>query len=443
MRQTVPLAELHSHLWGAITAQGYLDFVLGSETNRDWEPYETYHEQVYGTRTGVEEIVRRAKAGDPVARREFQELYVFAEQDAGSFARFQAKINILKYKRPTYRHGLAEEMHHARGAVEAQVSQGVRYAEQRNMISRHQTSEEAEQTIGGILTVFDEAGEGYQARLAVSLDRDDPWLRWEAVQKAALGPLGHNLTGVDFCFFEEGYPPNQKRDFFAAVSDFNERHPERALAVLYHVGESFEDKSLESAVRWVHEAAELGAHRLGHAISLGVDPELYGEHQRTELVSERIDQLNYDLRHAEGLARHRVEVDVRNIQAELGRLRTLPKDSTARVNYDLERMEEVRRRQNYAMECVKSLGAVVEVCPTSNRRIGGITNPSHHPVHRFIDNNVPFVVGSDDPGIFDVSLADEIEWVVDAAELESDAFDELALRSWRHRSEVLTGRESE
>ena len=86
------------------------------------------------------------------------------------------------------------------------------------------------------------------------------------------------------------------------MKDFNHRHPERALAILYHVGESFDDKSLESAVRWVHEAAEFGAHRLGHAISLGVDPRLYGNHIRNESVAERIDQLNYDLNHRDGLA---------------------------------------------------------------------------------------------------------------------------------------------
>jgi len=86
---------------------------------------------------------------------------------------------------------------------------------------------------------------------------------------------------------------------------------------------------------------------------------------------------------------------------------------------------------------------VVEVCPTSNRLIGGMTDPSQHPVLRFIDNDVPFVVSTDDAGTFDVTLAEEIEWVVDATGLGSGAFEEIASRSWRYRSEVLTGRESE
>jgi hypothetical protein len=52
-------------------------------------------------------------------------------------------------------------------------------------------------------------------------------------------------------------------------------------------------------------------------------------------------------------------------------------------------------------------------------------------------------VGSDDAGVFDVTLADEIQWVVEAANLGSGAFEEIAARSWRYRSEIITGREKE
>jgi adenosine deaminase len=65
-----------------------------------------------------------------------------------------------------------------------------------------------------------------------------------------------------------------------------------------------------------------------------------------------------------------------------------------------------------------------------------------HPVHRFIKNDVPFVVSTDDAGIFDVTLAEEIEWIVEAADLGSGAFEEIASRSWRYRSEIITGRET-
>lgn len=450
MRPAVPLADLHSHLWGTITADDYLDFVLATVGPRDWRAYEDNYEQVYGTRPNVEEIVVRTGAGDPSARREFRSVYVFGEEDAGNFPRFQAKMNVTTSGRPRSQRGPSSEVHFARKSMDTQIREGIRYAEQRNLFSRL-SSDEAEQVIPSILSAFDGHAQGFQTRLAVSLDRADPWAIWDAVQNAALGPFGHNLTGVDFCFFEEGFPSVEKREFFDAVYDFNGRHPERALAILYHVGESFEyhvgesfeDKSLESAVRWVHEAADMGAHRLGHAISLGIDPAVYGTHRRSEVVSERIAQLEYDLSHAEGLVRHGVRIDKSGSRSELETLRGRPQVHTVTLEYDEDRLEEVRRRQNYAMGRIRALGVVVEVCPTSNRRIGGTTNPSQHPVLRFIENDVPFVVGSDDAGIFDVTLADEIEWVVKTADLGSGAFEEIASRSWRYRSEIITGREKE
>ena len=132
------------------------------------------------------------------------------------------------------------------------------------------------------------------------------------------------------------------------MKDFNQEHPERALAVLYHVGESFNDKSLESGVRWVHEAAEMGVHRLGHAIALGVSPDLYGVHTRQESVAERVDQLHYDLRHRDGLGEMGVQVDVEAVSEELERLKSMPQEDVIEVEYDDGSWIEVRNRQRYA-----------------------------------------------------------------------------------------------
>ncbi len=261
------------------------------------------------------------------------------------------------------------------------------------------------------------AGHGFTPRAAVTLPRRDPWSHWPLVQELALGLHGAWLTGIDFCSIEEGHPPRDQRAFFAAVHDFNRRHPERALAILYHVGESFSDKSLESAIRWVQEAAEFGAHRLGHAIALGLDPAHFGAHERAETVAERRDQLRYDLAHAGGLRRHGVAVDLGATHRELDALAALPAEATLTIPYDAARLREVRRRQDYALARVRASGAIVEVCPTSNRRIGGIADPAHHPVQRFLAHDLPFVIGADDPGIFGTGLREEIDWVIGAAGL--------------------------
>jgi len=57
------------------------------------------------------------------------------------------------------------------------------------------------------------------------------------------------------------------------------------------------------------------AHRLGHAKALGDDPDVYGE-TRHESATERLDQIDYDLRNAEDLAAAGVELEFSALQAE-------------------------------------------------------------------------------------------------------------------------------
>lgn len=92
------------------------------------------------------------------------------------------------------------------------------------------------------------------------------------------------------------------------------------------------------------------------------------------------------------------------------------------------------------MSRIRSIGAVVEVCPTSNRRIGGITDPAHHPVHRFLAAGLATVVSSDDPGIFGTTLAEELDWVCERTGGGAELREELVATAWKSRSEVLTGR---
>ncbi len=67
---------------------------------------------------------------------------------------------------------------------------------------------------------------------------------------------------------------------------------------------------------------------------------------------------------------------------------------------------------------------------------------NRHGVHRFIANRVPFVVGSDDPGIFDTTPAKEIDWVVQSAGLGPEGFDLVAEDGWRYRSEAPSRRDA-
>jgi adenosine deaminase len=442
-----PLAELHLHLYGTIRWDDFLSYIAPAE--RDYAFYEQGFERVYGQAPPLRHVLERHRAGDPGAAHEFRRLFVFGDEDAGDFARFQAKFNLLIAGSEFLRMHLYDDpippllrevKDFAAAVLDAQRAEGIGYAEQRFMLDFD--NERCRALYAPLLAEYRRRTTAdIVPRLAVSLPREDPWPQWELVKDLALGPDGESLTGVDFCFVEEGHPPKEKAEFFRAVHEWNDRHPERALAILYHVGESFTDKSLESAVRWVQESAENGAHRLGHAIALGVDPDCYGAHERGESVAERRDQIAYDLAHAEGLRKHGVRVEPAALERERAALAAAPSEQRVTHRYDAARLDEVRRRQDYAMQRVRRSGAVIEVCPTSNRRIGAIADPQHHPVHRFFEHGLPVVVSSDDPGIFDTTLADEIAWVVEHAALPPDAVDELTDRAWRSRSEVLTGRE--
>jgi adenosine deaminase len=446
-----PLAELHLHLYGCIRPAALLDHLARRDPERvRWDWYEAEAAAAYGAVPPTRDLVARHRGGESVAE-EFERAFLFGEPDAGNFDRFQAKMNLLGAgsaagdERATLAEVEAEVAGFAAGIRADHLRQGITHAEVRAMPGPDAGAPGDRHALDTVLAAFHHGDPRIAERLAVSLPRADPWPWWERVREMALGPHGAALVGVDFCFFEEGFPPKGNAELFAAVKDFNVGHPERALAILYHVGESFRDKSLESAVRWVQEAAELGADRLGHAIALGVDPDVFGVHQREEPVAERRDQIAYDLAHAAGLRAAGVAVDEAALREER---RALPDGSTGSTgsastvvhDYDAARLEQVRRRQRYAMGRVAATGAVVEVCPTSNRRIGGISDPAHHPVHRFLEAGLPVVVSCDDPGVFGTTLREELEWVCRHTGGGEELRRELVATAWRSRAEVLTGR---
>jgi Adenosine deaminase len=421
-------AELHAHLYGSVPPDAVLRHLADHYDQVDWGWYEEGFAAVYGTRPPTRVLVERFRAGDQGVGRAFAEVYVLGDDDAGDFARFSAKGRLVWATddgTPARRDRIA--LGFAAAVRQDLARQGVAHAELRCQPS-------------AALPAAFAGGSGPTLRMAVSLDRDDPWPHWERVAEVLLGPHGAAVTGIDFCGVEEGHPPADVADLFAAVRAFNDRHPGRAVAILDHVGESFTDKSMESAVRWVQEAAELGAHRLGHAIALGVDPAAFGPHTRTETVRERRNQIAYDLAHQAGLRAAGVVVDPDALRRELAGLAGLPGDHALAVAYDDDRLAAVRRRQDYAIERVGRTGAVVEVCPTSNRRIGGIADPAHHPVHRFLAADLPVVVGADDPGVFGVTLAQELDWVCEQVGGGAGLRDQLVEASWASRSEVLSGR---
>ena len=51
----------------------------------------------------------------------------------------------------------------------------------------------------------------------------------------------------------------------------------------------------------------------------------------------------------------------------------------------------------------------LEICPTSNSKLGAVANLAEHPLRKLYDLGVPIVIGTDDPAFFGNTLVDEYE----------------------------------
>jgi len=415
--QAAKTCELHVHSGGSLFAADLLNLARDHYEKIDWSLFVDSFERAYGRRPDPVALFREALHSQRLDA--LKAHYVYGAEDGGDFARFQAKFNL---KICIYRHwwkvlGQPEEIlqrvfaHHRR--------EGLRYVEYRAMAPYDHTRPEAFVQFHALTarTIAQACTADFTARYLVSLPRWAPLECYKLVQRLLdeNEDLLSTIVGLDFCHFEEGYPPASTRAFFRCLHRDNELRPERTLAVAYHVGEVYFDKSLESAVRWCQEAAELGALRLGHCTALGLDPEVAvarrpQAHER-ESVSERLAQIAYDLHHKSALEEFGVPVDDQALMQERSRLASRPDDALVGRAYDPSRLEAVRRRQDFALSRLAALGAVVETCPTSNLRIGAVPDANDHPVHRFLASDIRLAIGADDPGLFDCTLADEVNWV--------------------------------
>jgi|GEM_PF-344186 len=416
--------ELHVHVGGCLTAEDFLELGREHFEKVDWTLFVEGYKKAFGLGPDPVALYREALAG--AGADVLRPYCVYSADDGGDFERFQAKFNfgICLYRH--WWHVLGREEEVLARILARHHSEKLRYVEYRAMAPFGPENPEAfiQFHVTTARAIQDACLQGFQARYLVSLPRWSP-LESYLITRQLLDrhpDLIPTIVGLDFCHFEEGYPPESTRAFFKQLHHDNEVQPERYLDVAYHVGEVYFDKSLESAVRWCHEAAELGATRLGHCTALGLEPATavmrQPEAHQTEPVSERVAQIRYDLRHQDALRHYGVSVDANVLGEELERLGELPPDEPLSRAYDNERLAAARQRQAFVLDRLAELEVVIETCPTSNLRIGAVPTAAEHPIHRFLASDVRLAVSADDPGVFDCTLADEIDWVVAHSSLD-------------------------
>lgn len=413
--------ELHLHLAGSVYAEDFFDIGRDIFQLVDWEVQEfvTEYNRVFDTNLNPVELFT-AVLHNPDHFTTLKKAYVFDETDSGDFERFMWKYRFFSR---LWGYGWEQDMDTAVSIIDYILNhhqtQGLRYVEYRcGLFGTH------EEKVARIIQLAEQIQKHdtpqFTPKLILPIPRVEPllWEEWQVITAVLTTrpDLAHTIIGVDFASIEEGYPPKNLRPFVQALNKFNQTTPHLALDLVYHVGETYFDKSLESAIRWCHEAALLGAKRLGHCIALGLDPEIALARQphahEQELVSERLAQIAYDLTYQPQLHNYQITIDPATLQQEQTELQKLPPDVLVERPYSPQRLQEIRQRQQFVLDQLTKIGTVIECCPTSNLRIGAVPDAQHHPVHTFLASNVNLIISTDDPGIFDIDLRHELDWIL-------------------------------
>ncbi|HKF35364.1 MAG TPA: adenosine deaminase [Ktedonobacteraceae bacterium] len=74
----------------------------------------------------------------------------------------------------------------------------------------------------------------------------------------------------------------------------------------------------------------------------------------------------------------------------------------------------------------------LEVCPTSNVRVGGYASYAEHPLPRLKAAGVPVTINSDDPPLFNTTLNDEVKLLADPFNFDLDEINEILLNGVRY-----------
>ncbi len=74
----------------------------------------------------------------------------------------------------------------------------------------------------------------------------------------------------------------------------------------------------------------------------------------------------------------------------------------------------------------------LEVCPTSNLRLGVYPSLQEHPFPRLYKAGIPLTINSDDPPLFNTTLNDEVGLLSSAFHYDKDTIDEILLNGVRY-----------
>lgn len=431
--------DLHNHLYGCLPPETLFRIGKNNPEPR-WHLYLDSYEKAYGIKIRPSTFFE-----DYADQKDFSKLYHFREK--APFLHFQAKFNLIIALVKFDEREITEVTH---DVVLSNSLEDISYAEYRLMFGKEEPKESFYTKLMACLEGLSKGeesakkeGKSIQGKLVMSLHRDlnfekhYDWMKnWMEKESA----IRNGLVGIDFCHIEEGHPPKDKKSFFQSVIKDNKAGSDTALSILYHVGESFRDKTPFSAARWVLESARNGAHRLGHALALGIDSDYFLGDERTELVSEAKDQVECELESYDEITSFGAFYSKEELEQKRKELKTKPDSELLKLPFDETQSQYLHTFQNYVMSTLAKTEAVIECCPSSNLYIGMLESHIDHPISRFLQNDLKITIGSDDPGLFGTTMTEEYGHAHTAGVSEKD-LESIREKSFSYRSTKLSGRE--
>lgn len=439
---TLKTVDLHVHLLQSLYPEDIFEMAKECYKEINWNRFGFLDrfEKIYGIRLDPIAMFERAVKSGSIA--EIEQTMVYNYNERGSFDKFNIK-SLFPLCVTGYYFDKDDHISALKPIIERHKREGISYVEYRHGFVFTNKEEWKDWNRRFAKFLKDSSTDTFQAKYIMRIGNEIYDVVKEFIRENT--DLRDTIVGIDFAGRE--ISPKSRKDFFKKLHHDNTINQKEAIDVVMHIGEDYFDKSIESAIRWCHEAAELGAKRLGHCIALGLDPEIAINRRPNahteEKVSERLDQIDYDLRFQNQLRDKGISVNEKELLEEKEELSKRNLDEKVFLEHNEKRLKGLRKRQDFVLEQLKEYGTVIEICPSSNLRIGGIPNMKYHPFKKFYDSGVNLVICSDDPGVFQSSISDEVDLIINAFDFDSKRLEKSLGNPYDFRLGKFTEKETE
>ena len=423
--------ELHTHLYGSIPVETLFEIGKNNPSPR-WNIFIEPYEKLFNIKIDPKNFFKEFDSAEKL-----KSIYYFL--NPAPFEEFQAKFNLIIALSVFNK----EEIKFiAREVLGDYAKKNSKYCEFRIMYSPLATEVDYYEKTLAACEGLQEGEKIYscKGRLVVSLHRRGNYEEQYGFLKKMMEKnpvIAKYLVGIDFCHIEEGNPPKEKKEFFKKVLLDNYKNSKNALSILYHVGESFIDKTHLSACRWIYESAVNGAHRLGHCIALGENLNKYYGKTREETREEFIDTNEFIINHFEDIKAHGKISDINYFKENLEKIRY--GTDTIVVMYDKIFVQNLDTFRKFVIEKLIKEKTIIESCPSSNYLIGMVDKYDHLPIKFFSETNLRLTIGADDPGILNTDIVKEYQ-ICREIHIKENYLNQIREVSKSYTSEILSGR---